>query len=131
MRKHRGQILRFVIVGAVTFAIYFSAFRALYASVGFSDKMAVSIAYAITVSCHYFFNRFFTFQATDQELAPTAGKYALLLCVNYLVTLAVMWIFVDLLHGSPYLGVAATTAATTGISFFTMKYFVFNREGST
>jgi putative flippase GtrA len=125
VRTHRGEIARFVLVGAATFALNFVTFHVAFALFGFGYKMATSVAYAVTVTVHFLLNRFFTFNAGDSGIGMHAGRYALMLLLNYGITLAIVWFVVEVLRISPYYGPVAATAATALSSFFVMKYFVF------
>jgi len=125
LREHRGQIVRFVIVGVLTFILYFSLFRFLYGSAGFDYKVAISLAYIVTVLCHFLLNRFFTFNARQRSLGLHAGRYGLMLVLNYVITLFVMWTVVEIIRISPYFGAVVSTAVTAASSFFVMKHFVF------
>jgi putative flippase GtrA len=125
LRAHRGEILRFALVGVATFALYFLSFHVCFAILGLGYKAAVSVAYVITVTTHFLLNRFFTFNAHASDLGAHAGRYALMLLLNYGITLGVMWFVVEVMHISPYLGTVASTLATAASSFFVMKYFVF------
>lgn len=53
------------------------------------------------------------------------GKYLLMLAFNYVVTMTVVWLVVEVVGLTPYIGVIASAAKTASASFFLMKYFVF------
>ena len=125
---HRVQLAKFIAVGLTTLAIYVSCFHVFYRSVGVDYRIAVSLAYVITVGAHFLMNRFFTFEAAHQALAHHTWKYLLMLGLNYLVSLGVVWVTVELVRISPYFGLVGSTAITAGISFFMMKYFVFHHK---
>lgn len=57
-------------------------------------------------------------------MAHNAGKYLLMLAVNYGIILTVAGLVVEIVGWPPYIGVIASTAATASTSFFIMKYFV-------
>lgn len=54
-----------------------------------------------------------------------AGKYLLMLAFNYVVTMTVVWLMVEVVKLIPYIGVIASPATTASASLFLMKYFVF------
>ena len=124
LRAHRGEMARFVLVGAATFALNFVTFHVAFALFGFGYKTAASVAYAVTVTVHFLLNRFFTFNARDSGLGMHAGRYAVMLLLNYGITLAMVWCVVEVLRMSPYYGPVAAAAATELSRFFVMKYFV-------
>jgi putative flippase GtrA len=127
--EHRWQLTKFVIVGVLTFGINFSMFHVFYALGNLDYRISVSLAYAVTVVCHFLLHRLFTFEAAEQQIVHNASKYVAMLGLNYAITLSMAWFVVEILALSPYLGVVASTAATACTSFFVMKYFVFRRLG--
>lgn len=131
LRAHRRQIARFALVGLSTFVLYIVLFRVLYGAMGFGYKIAISVAYFLTVCCHFILNRMFTFNVERRALGLHVGRYGLMLLLNYLITLAVVWAVVELLGMSPYLGAIASTAVSAMSSFLAMKHFVFRHpEGN-
>lgn len=129
LRDHRLQLTKFIIVGLVTFGINFFCFYVFYGLIHLHYKVAVSFAYVVTVISHFLLHRGFTFGAGEQRLTRNAGKYLLMLGLNYVLTLTVVWTVVEIVGASPYLGVIGATAATASSSFFVMKYFVFRTKG--
>jgi len=123
---HRFQLMKYVAVGLVTFGIYFSCFHIFYGVIALGYKLAVSIAYVVTVMSHFLLHRFFTFGAGDQDLVHHTWKYLLMLALNYGISLLAVWVTVEVVKVSPYFGVVASTAATACVSFFVMKHFVFD-----
>lgn len=126
--EHRLQLAKFVVVGLVTFGIYFSVFHLFYGLVHLNYRIAVSLAYVITVISHFWLHRLLTFSAAEQQIMHNAGKYLLMLGVNYGITLAIVGVVVEVAELSPYIGVIASTATTAWMSFFVMKYFVFKSK---
>jgi putative flippase GtrA len=123
--ENRMQLAKFVIVGGVTFGINFFFFHLFYGLLHWDYRIAVSLSYVITVVCHFMLHRIFTFSAAEQEIAHNAGRYLLMLALNYGITLSVIWLSVEVVRLSPYIGVVASTGATASTSFLVMKYFVF------
>jgi putative flippase GtrA len=126
---HRRQLAKFVFVGFLTFGINFGLFHLFYGLANVDYRISVSLAYVITVVCHFLLHRFFTFDAAGQELVHNVGKYLGMLGLNYLITISMAWFVVAGLGLSPYWGVIAATAATACSSFFVLKYFVFGKSG--
>ncbi len=122
------QLIKFIIVGLTTFGIYFFSFHLFYGLIRFDYRIAVSIAYIITVICHFLLHRTFTYRATEQELIHNLWKYLLMLAINYAITLTAMWFVVAIAQSSPYIGLILATISTTLVSFFVMKHFVFESK---
>jgi putative flippase GtrA len=125
---HRVQLARFVFVGFLTFGINISCFHFFYGLLAYDYKVAVSLAYLMTLVSHFFLHRFFTFAAGEQALIHHTWRYLLMLGLNYILSISVVWITVEIAGISPYFGVVASTGVTAFSSFFVMKHFVF-REG--
>ena len=123
---HFAELCRFGIVGVVTFVINFLTFSLVFGRLHWDYRVAVSLAYVITVCCHFLLNKSFTFNATSYRLRRSAPRYGLMLGLNYLITVIAAWITVDVAGLSPYLGVVAATMGTATSSFIVMKYFVFS-----
>jgi putative flippase GtrA len=130
LAEHRTQIAKFVTVGLVTFGINFLFFHVFFGWFQWDYRVAVSLAYVITVISHFSLHLLFTFSAAEQQFVHNAGKYLLMLALNYGMTLAVVGLVVEVAKLSPYIGVIASTAATASMSFFVMKYFVFQSKGA-
>lgn len=116
-------------IGIVTFFVNLSIFHVFYKIFHIDYGAAISIAYVITVLCHFSSHRIFTFNAVDRQLVHHAGKYILMLVFNYMLTMTVVWLAVEVVWVSPYIGVIAATAMTAISSFFVMTYFVFRSGG--
>src|SRR5687768_1861896 len=104
---HRRQLAKFVCVGFLTFGINFGIFHLFYGLAKLDYRVSVSIAYVITVVCHFSLHRFFTFSAGEQQLVHNVGKYLGMLGLNYLITISMAWFVVAVLGLSPYWGVVA------------------------
>jgi putative flippase GtrA len=126
---HRWQLAKFAFVGVVTFGINFLMFHVFYGLAHRDYRISVSLAYALTVICHFVLHRYFTFNAAGQQLIHNGSKYIAMLGLNYGMTVTVVWVVVAIMGSSPYFGVIASTAATACTSFLMMKYFVFGSKG--
>ncbi len=125
---HRKQLVKFVCIGFGTFGVSFSCFQLFYKPFHLDYRIAISLAYALSVIFHFSLHRIFTFGATGQQMAGNAGKYVLMLLFNYVLTLIAAWFVVEVLKISPSFIVVGSTALTASTSFFIMKYFVFSSK---
>lgn len=126
-RLNQKQLSKFVLIGIITFFINFLSFHYFYGIFQLNYKISASFSYAITVIAHFILHRTFTFKAEgNNKLGSNMAKYSLMLILNYITTISVMWLTVDVIHDSAYIGVVASTAATAALSFLIMKYFVFS-----
>ncbi len=129
--RHKWQLVRFVIVGIVTFAINLSMVWIFYGKAKLDYRIAVSIAYIITVVIHFFMNRSFTFRQESDKAVFDVVKYSTLPILNYIITLIVNTFTVELLGLTPYFGIFFSTLFTAISSFILMKHFVFVRIGGS
>lgn len=126
-RRIRGvqEFLRFVAVGVATFFVNLGSLYFFLMIFGHDYRVAVSLAYAVTVLCHFLTNRIFTFKAQTQQMSRNAVLYALMLCVNYGSALTVSWLVIGLWAWPAYVAVICYTAANAMVSFLAMKFIVF------
>ncbi len=125
---HHLQIIKFIVVGVITFFINLCFFHLFFGILKFNHQTAISFSYVITVMSHFMLHRVFTFKIKNQFIAGNAVKYLGMLMLNYMITLTAMWLVVNIAKYSPYYGVVASTGLTAFTSFFVMKYFVFKNR---
>lgn len=119
------EIGRFVLVGGVTFLLNLATFYLFFRALRLDYWLAATLAYVITVLCHFAGNRQFTFRAWRQPIARNVARYGLALLVNYLVTLSVTWLVLGEMGLPAYAAVMCYTLANATTSFLLMKYHVF------
>jgi putative flippase GtrA len=122
---HFGELCRFGAVGIATFGINFLSFFLIFGMLHADYRVAVSLAFVITIFCHFMLNKFFTFEAGSAGLGRSAFRYGLMLGLNYAIVMSITWITVAVVGASAYFGVIAATGVTAITGFFAMKYFVF------
>ncbi len=135
MRKlaaHIPAFSRFALVGATTAAIYFGVFALLHDIIGVGYQIAVSCGYGCGVVFHFLANRSLTFKDAGGHIPAQLVKYAVVVGINYVVTLIVVGVTVEVFGLSPYLGVLAAVAATTlaGYALFASWVFRGQRDGT-
>lgn len=119
------QFLLFLTIGLLSAGVNFSTFFLMWQVAHLNYQLAVSIAYILAVSVHFFGNRSLTFQSQDQHMLSQLKKYLLLLLINYLITLATVTFFVSKLHFSPYLGLITAIGLTVLIGFTLCQQYIF------
>jgi len=124
-QKDIGQFIRFCLVGGLTALLYGGATFFFLEIVQADYKIAISMAYVVGVSFHFFCSRNVTFAATDAHLGGQLARYLVLLLVNYGLTLGVAMASVDLLGLSPYLASALSLFIPMLVTFFVLKGWVF------
>lgn len=81
----------------------------------------------MAISFHFTMNRWATFRAHDHNPAPQIIRYLMFAGFNYLLTLVVVWLFVEILRTAPYTGVAVAVIITIGMGFIISKYWIFKK----
>ncbi len=119
------QFFVFLSVGLATMAVQFLSFS-LFAHLALPSKIAVSGAYVLAVLFHFLMNRTVTFKAKNSDVMGHLGRYLVVVCINYVVTLLVFDVIVTRFSFSPYIGMAAAIAATVMTGFFLLKFWVFH-----
>ncbi len=124
------RFLTYLIVGGLTFLLYFGFITLTVGMFHLDYRVGVSIAYVFAVSFHFLANRMFTFQATHDRLISQSIRYVGVLAVNYLITMIVVTFFVGRLGLTPYLSAAFAIVITVGVGYFASKFWVFRKSES-
>ena len=117
----------FILVGGLTAFLYIGLLAFFLELLAFDYRIGVSIAYLIAISFHFMMNRWATFRAHNENPTPQMIRYLMFAGFNYLLTLAVVWLFVEILRTAPYTGVAVAVIVTTGIGFVISKHWIFKK----
>lgn len=122
-----GPAGKYLLVGALSFAIDFGMLVLLYEVFGVVLWLATPIAFLVSLFANYLLQRFFTFAGT-----PTRGtsfvKYILLVAVNTVAASLIVSGF-EAVGSSYVIGKVVSTAAMTVWNFFAYKYWVFAARG--
>jgi len=123
--KYKWHLIRFGLVGVATFFLNISLIWLLYENVGLDNRISVSGAYIITVAAHFLLNHSFTFRQKVETVRLDFMKYAIMVTFNYMITLIVSIVVVELFGLSIYLGGIFSVFVTGFTSFLLMNHFVF------
>jgi len=124
MKLHKS-LFSYLVVGGLAAVINFSAFGFCWQLMHLNYKLAISIAFILSVMFHFTANRRFTFQSQHIAVRLQIPRYLSMVAVNYVVTLIVMQVVVEILHLSPYLGTVAAIGMTVGSGYIMSRYWVF------
>ena len=128
LARHGKSFVTFAAVGGLTAAVYFGAFWVLNDVLLLDYRIGVSIAYLFAVCFHFTANRNFTFRSRGARLHSQLARYAVVTCVNYLVTIGVVQICVGALGMSPYFGVLVAAATTLVSGYLLFRFWVFSAQ---
>lgn len=119
---HILKFLKFSCVGVSTAIIYFSGMWIAQSLFSLNYISSVSIAYFFSTLFHYFANRLYIFCATKDDYLAQFGRYTVLWFLNYIITMLVVWVSVEKLLLSPYLGVCISVIFTS-LTGYTLGHF--------
>ena len=119
----RGQLMRYIVVGATSNTLLYLAYIGLTA-LGLGHKTAMTLLYVTGVLLTFFANRTWSFNHRGSGHSALA-RYVIAYILGYLFNLTLLWLFVDQLH-QPHQIVQAIAIVLVAISLFTMhKFWVF------
>ncbi len=124
---NKRSILLFLFVGTVSAIVNFSSFTILWKFVGLNYQLAVSVAYVLSVIVHFLTNRKLTFESDHTHFLLQMPRYLTMIFVNYLITLSVTHIVVEVLHMTPYIGILLSIGVAMNVSYLMLRYWVFPR----
>lgn len=123
--EHKKTVPLFLFVGIVSLAVNVGSFTIFWRVLKIDYRIAVSLAYVLSVIVHFYLNRSLTFKIQGKPTHQQFIKYLMMIAINYFMTLLVMYLVVEKIHWSPYIGILAAIGATVGISYLLLRYWVF------
>jgi len=125
---NKRSILFFLFVGTLAAAVNFASFTFLWKFISLNYQIALSVAYILSVIVHFVANRWLTFQSHRTHFLLQMPRYLTMIFINYLITLGVTRVVVEILHMTPYLGILFAIGVTINTSYFMLRYWVFPRD---
>ncbi len=122
---NKRSIASFLTVGALSAIVYFSVFSLLWKVLEVNYNIAITIAYILSVIFHFNANRYFTFKSHGKKILQHLIKYFIMLLFNYAVTLVIVYIIVEHLYLSPYLGIVISIGTTMNTGYLLSRYWIF------
>jgi hypothetical protein len=124
--KNKAPLAKFVGVGLFTFFFNNFLFYCFYSVLGLEYRLAITLAYWLIVIMHFYLNRNFTFSSLKgRTIGAAVPRYAILLMINYCISLLSAFLVVEILHISPFYAIPIATFFTASTSFIAMNHFVF------
>ncbi len=124
---NKKSIFLFLLVGTLSAAVNFASFTIFWKWIGLNYQVAVSIAYVLSVVVHFVANRKLTFQSDHTHFLLQMPRYLTMIFINYITTMVVTRMVVEVFHLSPYLGILCSIGITINISYLLLRYWVFPR----
>ena len=121
------RIIRFLLVGGLTFVVYYTSLYLLHTGIGMRYPLAVAISYSLAVTLHFFTNRSFTFSVRRGLWSQQLRRYTLTAFVNYCVQILVIRGLFGMIGLGFYLSAGIAVATTTLTGFVLLNNWVFTR----
>lgn len=115
----------FAAIGTFTGAVYFISLFFLMEAFAVDYRLAVSIAYILALSCHFFANRQITFRGNGGAVHVHLMRYSVMIALNYLTTMAIVIGMVNLFLVSAYAGAAVAIAFNMISNYSLSKHWIF------
>ena len=125
MNTHVNHFLKFGIVGFITAAIYFMVMWLMEGVMGMHYFLAITVAYMLSTTFHFFANRHFTFRVGNEEKFLQFIKYLVMWVINYILTMLIVIICVEQIHLSSYMGVCSSVIVTVFVGYVLSRNWVF------
>ena len=119
-RRAWAQLLRFAVVGASGYVVNLVVFAALD-NAGTGHRAAAAGAFAVALANNFFWNRRWTFRATDGHAGFQAARFLTVSLAAFLISLVVLEVLVSVA------GVPALAAQAVAIVVATPFNFLGNR----
>jgi len=123
-RAHRGQLVRYVLVGSTLAVLNLAFLYALRNWLHLSGPVAVTGMYVLGFLVHFPAHRWITYSAQLRPVRPQLLRYVVMLVWNFAVMQTVVALVVRL-SISPYFGVMIATGLTVISNFLAMAHIVF------
>lgn len=122
--ENSKPFMLFAIIGGITAGFYISIFTLLLNLFHLHYQVALAISYVFSITFYFFANRSFTFK-NQNAVSQQLPKYFIMLFFNYLATMGITYITVEILTLPPQFGIVAAIGLTFILNFLISKFWVF------
>ena len=119
------QTIAFLLAGGASTGLYFGLLAFTHEWLQWQLLHALTFAYVCAVTFHFFMNRRITFSAHADDVVPQIARYLAMAFLNYLITVAVVWLLQSHWSLNLYFATACAVVATMISGFLLMKRWVF------
>ena len=118
------QFLRFLVTGGINTALTYGLYLLLLPLLGY--LVAYSVAYVIGIVLSYWLNSAFVFRQPMN--LRTLARFPLVYVVQYILTGALLWLFVDTLGVDKRIALLAAIAVTVPVTFLAARLAILPRR---
>jgi putative flippase GtrA len=121
------RIVRFLLVGGLTFVVYYALLYILHTGAGMRYPLAIAISYSLAVALHFLINRRFTFAVRLGRTSQQLRRYGLTALINYCMQILIVRALFETIGFGFYWTATIAVATTTVTGFMLMDKWVFTR----
>lgn len=122
------KFLRYLLVGGVATIADWASFYLLAIVLGVYYQTSLLISFSVGAVINYSFNKKFTFNCKSKKILKQFSLYVLVLAMYFLITIFVMFIFVNLFLLEKMTSRILTTISTVFIHYLLHKNITFNKK---
>lgn len=122
------KFFRFLILGSVTFVIYYTILWLLFSYEGLQYRGAVAIAYSAAIIFHFLANRKITFNAGRMRFRNQILRYLTVALLNYFIQILIIHVLYVINHINFYISTVIGIIFTTIFGYYIMNTWVFKED---
>jgi putative flippase GtrA len=122
------KISRYLLIGGLTFIIYYAFLWICFSFAGLPYFGAVAIAYAIAITFHFLAHRRITFNAGGSKVRHQIVRYLFVALLNYFIQLGVIRLCYEMYNINFYISAFFGVMSTLITGYFLMNFWVFKSE---
>ncbi len=127
---HWAKVFRFLLVGGLTFSIYYGFLWIAYGFFHMPYPGAVAVSYSFAIIFHFLASRKITFNSLGTKPQKQVVRYLAVAALNYLVQLGVIRLCFEIYGINFYISTFFGILLTMIIGFILMNFWVFVGEKS-
>ncbi|CAN5781405.1 hypothetical protein BH24BAC1_BH24BAC1_16640 [soil metagenome] len=121
------QVIRFLLVGGVSFLLEFAVFVGLVDLGGVGYMQANMVALASAVVLNYFLSRWLVFEGGRYSSKLTFTIFTVFTLFGVLLNQALLWVLVEQTQTNVKISKVLVTVAVAVFNYYTKKHIVFRR----
>jgi len=125
---HRFAIASFLAIGLFAWVVYLSLFFLLERYFHIRYSLATTVAYFTGTVVHFIMNRMITFQQRAGRATHQLGRYLVLLSFNYVMTMVIVSLCVEVLGLPAYYGVILSAGLSVVMGYFVSHGWIFRHD---
>jgi putative flippase GtrA len=120
-----NSLIRYLFVGALTYAIYYSSLFLCYTIIGFSMNSSVTFSYVASVIYHFYGWKNFTYRVQDKPTKIQIFRYVIWIILSYMIQIFIVNLMSYFTKINFYYIVIIATIPVTFIGYYLSKRWIF------